>query len=144
MRGESRGVRHWHGCSAQRPLERPPEISMAGETGPATLGVLHPQPLHRRWVLLGLGARPRRGHEPRLATAAQELATPGQESDQCGVLDNHRRPGHSRIRPMRTFRNTLTDVCALTTHWRLVEVGGVLVAVRGGQLLERLILYVQG
>jgi hypothetical protein len=35
---------------------------MAGETGTAALGVLDPEPLDRRRVLLGLGAR-RRRHE---------------------------------------------------------------------------------
>lgn len=67
MRRESRGVRHGHRSPAQCPLERSPEIPMAGETGTAALGVLDPEPLHRRRVLLGLDPR-RRRHEVSLTT----------------------------------------------------------------------------
>src|SRR5215216_2428138 len=61
MGGEAGRIRHGHPRPAQGPLERSPEVPMAGETGAAALGVFHPEPLHWRRMLLRLGAR--RRHE---------------------------------------------------------------------------------
>ena len=52
---EAGRVRHRHPGPAQRPLEGPAEVAVAGEPGPAALGVLDPEPLHRRRLLLRLG-----------------------------------------------------------------------------------------
>src|SRR5215213_8454264 len=91
MGGETRRVRHRHPGPAQGPLEGATEVTMTGETGTAALGVFDPEPLHRRRVLLRLGARHRRGY----------------------ARDS-------------------------------VEMFGVLVAVVGGQLLQRLVRSFQG
>ena len=56
MRREAGRVRHRDAGPAQRAFKRAPEVSVAGETGAASLGIPDSQPLHRRRVLLGLSA----------------------------------------------------------------------------------------
>src|SRR5687767_4685362 len=70
MGGETRRVRHRHPGSAECPLEGATEVTMTRETGTAALRVFDPEPLHRRRVLLRLGARHRRGYEPILSRDA--------------------------------------------------------------------------
>lgn len=56
MRVEAGRVRHREVGATQRPLESPPEVPVAGEPQPATLGVAHPELLDRRRLLWWLFA----------------------------------------------------------------------------------------